>query len=122
MTCSHSMRLMALLLSEVIDEFGTPDDFIGHAGEQTFVIISYSNGVPQIVAEARQRFVAGISTHYNFMHSEQGGISQQDGSVAPVMSLSFGTVRDTDQNFADIREITETAAQMRRIDRNATTS
>lgn len=115
------LRFTALLLSEIIDELGTPDDFIGHAGEQTFIIVSYSNNVSKIIAEARHRFDKGISTHYNFLHSEQGGISQQDGSLAPLMSLSFGTVRDTDQDFADIREITEAAARMRRLDRANTT-
>ncbi len=73
-----------------------------------------------MIEEARRRFNTGISTHYNFLHSEQGGISQQDGSVAPLMSLSFGTVRGMDQDFADIREITEAAAQMRRLDRKST--
>ena len=116
------LRFTALLLSEVIDELGTPQDFIGHAGEQTFVIVSYSNRVAQIIEVARKRFNAGISTHYNFMHSEQGGIVQQDGLVAPLMSLSFGAVRDVDQSFADIREITEAAAQERRKDRTGNMS
>jgi PleD family two-component response regulator len=115
------LRFTALLFSEVVDELGTVDDFIGHAGEQTFVIVTYSDSVPQLIQETRQRFMTGISTHYNFLHSEQGGISRQDGSLAPLMSLSFGTVRDTDQSFADIREITEAAAQKRRLDRNGAT-
>jgi PleD family two-component response regulator len=115
------LRFTALLFSEVVDELGTVDDFIGHAGEQTFVIVTYSDTVPQLVQETRQRFNTGISTHYNFLHSEQGGISRQDGSLAPLMSLSFGTVRDTDQSFADIREITEAAAQKRRLDRKGAT-
>lgn len=120
MATDEVLRFTALLLSEIVDELGTPDDFIGHAGEQTFIIVSYSDSVPKIVEEARQRFSAGIGTHYNFLDSEQGGISQQDGSLAPPMSLSFGTVRDIDQDFADIREITEAAAQMRRLDRTNT--
>lgn len=120
MATDEVLRFTALLLSEIVDELGTLDDFIGHAGEQTFIIVSYSDSVPKIVEEARQRFSAGIGTHYNFLDSEQGGISQQDGSLAPPMSLSFGTVRDIDQDFADIREITEAAAQMRRLDRTNT--
>ena len=61
------LRFTALLLSEVVDELGTVDDFIGHAGEQTFVIVTYSDSVPQLIQEARQRFKTGsahITTSY----------------------------------------------------------
>ena len=63
-----------------------------------------------------QKFSEDILAHYNFMDREQGGISMPDGSLAPLMRLSIGTVSGKTQRFSDIREITEMAAEYRRTD------
>ncbi|RMG89437.1 MAG: response regulator [Chloroflexi bacterium] len=110
------LRFTAILLNEVVDEMGTLDDFIGHASNDTFVLITMSENVPALVDRLRERFNEGILSHYNFMDREQGGISLPDGSLAPLMRLSFGIVSDKTQRFSDIREITETAAELRRLD------
>ena len=52
------------------------------------------------------------------MDREQGGIMLPDGHLVPLMKLSIGIVSDKTQRFSDIREITETAAEMRRLDRD----
>jgi PleD family two-component response regulator len=109
------LRFIALLLNEVINEYGTANDFIGHASSDTFIIITYSDEGTKIAEALRRRFNEGISTHYNFLDSEQGGIRLSDGNVAPIMTLSYGIVSSSSQEFADIREITETAAELRRM-------
>jgi diguanylate cyclase (GGDEF)-like protein len=112
----EALRFAALLLNEVNDELGTLDDFIGHPGGDTFVIITMSDNVPAMIDKLRQRFNEEIKSHYNFMDREQGGITMTDGSIAPLMRLSVGVVSSQTQRFADIREITETAAELRRLD------
>jgi PleD family two-component response regulator len=109
------LRFTSLLLNEIDDEFGYPNDFIGHAGGQTFVIITYTAKVPEMVDKLKARFANEIATHYNFIDREQGGIRLPDGSLAPLMKLSVGVV-SSQQSFSDIREITETAAELRRND------
>ncbi|MCZ7670765.1 MAG: diguanylate cyclase [Chloroflexi bacterium] len=110
------LRFAALLLNEVDDEFGTLDDFVGHPGGDTFVIITMSDNAPAMVDKLRQRFSDEVLSHYNFMDREQGGITLSDGAIAPLMRLSIGVVSSETQRFADIREITETAAELRRLD------
>jgi diguanylate cyclase (GGDEF)-like protein len=110
------LRFTALLLNEVVDELGTLDDFIGHPGGDTFVVITMSDNIPVMVDKLRQRFNEEILSHYNFMDREQGGISMADGAMAPLMRLSIGAVSSETQRFADIREITEMAAELRRLD------
>jgi PleD family two-component response regulator len=112
---NEALRFTALLLNEVVDEFGTSEDFLGHTGGNAFVIITYSKDVPKITANLEQRFNERILTHYNFIDREEGGIRQADGSIAPLMYLSIGVVSSSTQRFSDIREITETAAEMRRM-------
>lgn len=110
------LRFAALLLNEVVDEFGTLDDFVGHPGGDSFVIITMSDSVLAMVDKLRQRFNEEVMSHYNFMDREQGGITLNDGTLAPLMHLSIGVVSSRTQRFADIREITEMAAELRRLD------
>lgn len=111
------LRFAAMVLNEALDRYGTNNDFLGHAGSDTFTIITYSDQVPEMLSYLRQRFDDDVHTHYNFMDSERGGVALSDGSVGPFMSLSFGAVSRDDRPFADIREITETAAELRRVER-----
>ena len=112
------LRFTTLLLNEVDDELGTLDDFIGHATSNTFVLVTMSGNVPAMAGELRQQFDEGILSHYSFIDREQGGIVQPDGHLVPLMKLSIGIVSDKTQRFSDIREITETAAELRRLDRD----
>src|SRR5690606_38416006 len=36
------LRFMALLIGEVLDSYGSAEDFVGHAGSDNFVIVSYA--------------------------------------------------------------------------------
>ena len=112
------LRFTTLLLNEVDDELGTLDDFIGHATSNTFVLVTMSENLSTMVEELRKRFDEGILSHYSFIDREQGGIMQPDGRLVSLMKLSIGIVSDKTQRFSDIREITETAAELRRMDRD----
>jgi CheY-like chemotaxis protein len=112
------LRFTTLLLNEVDDELGTLDDFIGHATSNTFVLVTMADNVSAVVDDMRHRFDEGILSHYSFIDREHGGIVQPDGHLVPLMKLSIGIVSDKTQRFSDIREITETAAELRRLDRD----
>ncbi|MDT8306030.1 MAG: response regulator [Anaerolineae bacterium] len=111
------LRFSAMLLNEMVDKFGTNNDFIGRASSDSFAIITYGQQVDEMLGYLRERFTSGIRTHYNFVDSERGAIALPGGGLGPLMSLSFGVVSPGKQHFADIREITETAAEKRRLER-----
>jgi len=119
-TGDEVLRFTSLLLGEVVDEVGTPNDFIGHPGGDNFVVITTATAGPRIRDRLKARFNAEVATHYNFMDRERGYIlaKGQDGSEVqvPLMSLSIGLVTSETRQFSDIREITETAADARRQD------
>ncbi len=114
------LRFAAMLMSEVVDSVGTTADFIGHAGGDNFVIITNETAAQNIRQRLKARFGEEVLSHYNFMDRQQGFISVtgKDGQVekVPLMNLSIGIVTPTQQSFADIREITELAAEVRRQD------
>lgn len=112
------LRFTAMLLGEVVDETGTVNDFIGHAGGDNFIIISTATAGPLIHKQIQERFANQVLSHYNFMDRDQGfivakGSDGQDKKV-PLMTLSVGEVSPAKYDFADIREITEMAAEARR--------
>jgi len=114
------MRFTAMLIGEVVDELGTSGDFIGHAGGDNFIIITTDSAAPAIRQKIKERFADEILTHYNFIDRQQGFIQapKPDGGVEKVgfMTMSAGLVSPSLHSFADIREITELAAEARRMD------
>jgi PleD family two-component response regulator len=114
------LRFTAMLIGEVLDELGTASDFVGHAGGDNFVIITQEQAAPAIRDRLKQRFAEEVQTHYNFMDRMQGFIlaPRSDGQTAqvPLMKLAVGIVAPSESSFADIREITELAAEARRQD------
>ncbi len=112
------LRFTAMLLNEIVDENGTSEDFIGHAGGDNFIIITSEQNVPDIRNTVIARFGEEILTHYNFMDRDQGFIiTKNDAGVeenVPLMNAGIGVVSHSEHQFADIREITELAAEARR--------
>jgi GGDEF domain-containing protein len=114
------LRFTAMLIGEVVDEVGTISDFIGHAGGDNFIIITAEGKAEAIKARLKERFDNEVQTHYNFMDRQQGFVQAPaaDGTTVkvPFMTMSIGIVSPSMQSFADIREITEMAAEARRQD------
>ncbi|HEY58020.1 MAG TPA: response regulator [Anaerolineae bacterium] len=117
---SDVLRFMAMLLSEVVDELGTSNDFLGHPSEENFIVITSEEAAPAVRARLKERFDKEILTHYNFIDRERGYLVLPDESgeetQVPLMSLAIGVVFSSQFEFADIREITELAAEARRRD------
>lgn len=114
------LRFTAMLLGEVVDEAGTVNDFIGHPGGDNFIVITDEASAPEIRDRLKVRFAEEVLTQYNFMGREQGFILNYTPSgeaiKSPLMSMSVGVVSPSQNQFSDIREITELAAEARRQD------
>ena len=114
------LRFTAMMIGEVVDELGTSSDFIGHAGGDNFIVVTSAEKAPAIRDRIKERFNEEIQTHYNFMDRQQGFMQApaSDGTTKQVsfMTMSTGVVSPTEHSFADIREITELAAEARRQD------
>jgi GGDEF domain-containing protein len=114
------LRFTAMMIGEVVDELGSASDFIGHAGGDNYIIITAYDKAYAIRDRIRARFDQEVQTHYNFMDRQQGFVQApaSDGTTTkvPFMTMSMGVVSPNEQSFADIREITELAAEARRQD------
>ena len=114
------LRFTAMMIGEVVDQMGTSDDFVGHAGGDNFIIITTEEAANVIRQKLKSRFKEEVLSHYNFMDRQQGFIMAPDESGAsqqtPLMTLAVGAIAPSTHVFADIREITELAAEERRKD------
>ncbi|MCS6993236.1 MAG: response regulator [Anaerolineales bacterium] len=119
------LRFTGMLIGEVLDELGTPADFVGHAGGDNFVVITTEGASSQVKTRLKERFAEEVQTHYNFIDRQQGFILAPgpDGQTEqfPLMTLAIGLVSPSQTSFADIREITELAAEARRQDAGTAT-
>ncbi len=118
------LRFTGMLIGEVLDQLGTSSDFVGHAGGDNFIIITNDGSSSAIRTRLKERFAQEVQTHYNFMDRQQGYIlaPTSDGQTEqfPLMTLAVGIVSPSQNSFADIREITELAADARRQDAGGT--
>jgi len=114
------LRFSAMLIGEVVDELGTTSDFIGHAGGDNFIVITTEEKADGIRSRLKERFDKEVQMHYNFIDRQQGFVQAPaaDGTTVkvPFMTMSVGVVSPSVHSFADIREITELAAEARRQD------
>ncbi|RCK73407.1 MAG: Two-component response regulator SA14-24 [Anaerolineae bacterium] len=114
------LRFTAMLLNEVVNQLGTPEDFIGHVGGSNFILITAQERAEAIRKTLKERFAQEVLAHYNFLDREQGYLLVTDDSgrtvKVPLMTLAVGMISPKDHTFADIREITELAAEARRVD------
>jgi len=114
------LRFTSLLLGEVVDECGTPNDFIGHPGGDNFVVVTTSAAAPELRSRLKARFNEEVLTHYNFVDRDQGYIVAKETNdqevKVPLMNIAIGLVSSDTHQFSDIREITELAAEARRQD------
>jgi PleD family two-component response regulator len=107
------LRYTSTVLNEVMNDLGGPKDFVGQAGDQSFILITYADNASIIVSELQHRFSGEIGSHYSFQDIEQGGIQGPNGSPLPFIKLTCGMVTSEMRRFSDIREITETATKAR---------
>ena len=112
------LRLMGLTITDLLNKFGSLDDFAGHTSGEHFVILTNEKNAKKITEGLREEFIKKAHTFYNFLDREQGFVSLSDGEKVPLINLAIGIVSPRTHEFSDIREITEMAVEERRKDGN----
>jgi PleD family two-component response regulator len=112
------LRYSASLIGEIIDEYGTINDFVGHTGNDHFIIVTTEDCSAAVREKLSVRFSEEIVTHYNYLDRQKGYVQYAgDGGApeqSPIISMVIGVVTPSEHEFTDIREITELAADTRR--------
>ncbi len=117
LAASDVLRFIAMLMNEISSQYGSAEDFVGHAGGENFVMITQEANSPKVLQELKKRFNDEILTYYNFTDRDQGYVLHSIDGVEEkyeLMTLSIGSVSPSQYRFTDIREITEIAAEERK--------
>jgi CheY-like chemotaxis protein len=95
-SADEALGFTAGVLTSVIGELGTPNDFIGTPEEAHFVIFTYTPNVETFVTTLTERFAERVKTIYNFVDAERGYIlikpDTDEQRQEPLMSLKIKLV------------------------------
>jgi len=112
------LRFTAMVLTDVVDALGTPNDFIGHVGADDFIVVTKKDLAASLARGIDEKFSAEVGTHYDWQTRQRGHLTVRDEEgheqQVDLMKLAIGIVTADDGPFADIREITEASASSRR--------
>ena len=104
------LRITANTLLQAVRELGTVDDFVGHAGEDDFVVITVPARAQALIEKIKRDFKSALKGPGTVIEQEKG--EQQD--AFPPLDLFIGLLTSEERAFTDIRELSEAAAQVRR--------
>lgn len=112
------LKFGALLINEVINEVGGPEDFLGQlVTGPDFLLTTIPERVRPIVERITERFDQEIGLHYSYPDRKKGYITvkQADGTERQetMMVVGIGVLNSSDGPFYDIRELSETAESVR---------
>jgi CheY-like chemotaxis protein len=86
------LKFTAHLLREVADQLGTPEDFLAHPTDATFLILTGAANPHAVADRITQRFNDDVLAYYGFVDREQGYMAVQNhktGQLAPVPLMSM---------------------------------
>lgn len=115
-----ALRFTAVVINDVLEEFGATGDFLGHSGGKNFVVITKENKSQELKIALKNKFAEDIKAQYSFTDRNNGYVQlpDKDGGFEkkPFMTLAIGIVNPLDTPISDIREITELSVIERRKD------
>jgi DNA-binding response OmpR family regulator len=116
-TADDTLRFAAGIILEVVDQAGTPNDFIGHPGGDSFLLITEESRAGALEARLKGRIAQDIPEKYSYLDRQRGFMLVRNTAGAesriPIMELSVATLRSSEQHFSDVRQITEKTAALR---------
>ncbi len=111
------IRETARILIRAAQEFGEPDDFIGHIGGDDFVIVTTPKSSDNICKKIIIDFEKMAPTFYNDEDRKQGYIMGKDRKgieqKIPLLSVSIGVVTNEFHKIEHVAQIGEIGAELK---------
>jgi PleD family two-component response regulator len=103
------LRAVALILTSIVDEVGSIDDFVGHPNESQFLIITTPNKANDLIGHIKERLGQAMAYFYPIHDREAGyvtwGGDQMRRTEIPFMDVVTVTARSADGPFEDVRSL-----------------
>jgi PleD family two-component response regulator len=109
------LRITASTLLNAVEELGTVDDFVGHVGEDDFVVITIPTRAQALMDRIKGDFKSALKDLSTVIEQERArAIEKGKRDAIPLLDLFIGLLTSKERAFTDIRELAEAAAQVRR--------
>jgi diguanylate cyclase (GGDEF)-like protein len=113
------LRAVGLILNNAVEEVGTLEDFVGHPGGASFIMIT----VPAKIEELRDKVVTRLMRAINYFYpikdrelaqrySEE---SSGEEKLVPLMSISVSIVTSKDASFTRVQQIREALTKAKQV-------
>jgi len=106
------LRAVALILTSIVDELGSIDDFVGHPTESQFLIITTPVKANELVRHVKERLGQAMAYFYPIHDRESGYVTWGDDRLRririPFMSVLTNVALSTDGPFADVQTLHRT--------------
>ena len=103
------LRAVALILTSVVDELGSIDDFVGHPDESQFLILTIPAKADTLARHIKERLGQAMVYFYPIHDREAGyvtwGGDQLRRTKVPFMNVIATMVLSTDGPFADTQSL-----------------
>ena len=86
------LRAVGLILSNVIDEAGTTDDFVGHVGQADFLLVTHEKTAANVRDKLAARLERAFDYFYPVKDLQSGLVTDMKAEVG-VMTASLGAFR-----------------------------
>jgi diguanylate cyclase (GGDEF)-like protein len=90
------LRAVSLILSNVIDEVGTTEDFCGHTTKSSFVLITQETQLLEICEQLASRLERAFNYFYPIKEIESGQIAAPMRAEVGIATASSGTYSDVE--------------------------
>lgn len=105
------LRYVAHTFSQLVEQLGDRDDFLGHAGGDNFLVVSTVGRMAVLQPALADHINPGLQAHYSFRERERGYMLMTDNSGAetrvPLMVLNTQLLTSDQGPFYDIMELTQ---------------
>jgi len=115
----RAIQAMAKLSSEVVQEVGGAEGFVGHVGGDDFLMIVQPDLAEQLADKLCKRFDQQVPDLYDGIDLDRGGIEIKDrqGNVRtfPLLTLSIGIATTAQRRFSHFGEAVAVATEMKQF-------
>lgn len=103
------LRAVALIITSIVDELGSIDDFVGHPSEAEFLIITTPSKADNLIRHVKERLGQAMAYFYPIHDREAGyvmwGSDQLRRIRIPFMNIVTNVVRSTDGPYKDVQTL-----------------
>ena len=103
------LRAVALILTSIVDELGSIDDFVGHPSESEFLITTTPSKVGDLVRQVEERLGQAMAYFYPIHDRETGYVTWGDDRLRrikiPFMDVATNIALSTDGPYKDVQTL-----------------